>query len=217
MTIPLYKRIISFLFPVLLEKKNDFYGKEHKIELYQNQLMLSTSSAIYSFGVNYYPFTKSLKKIKKEIPFVTSFLLLGTGLGSALKILQENYQCYPKSTLVDFNQTLLDLSKELMELNAKQNVEWVCQEASFYIEQHLDQYDLIGIDIFVDMSVPLFVKSSEFISKIKKRLTPQGIALFNLTFTSSNEQLIVENRLKTTFNHVEPIKHNLNYFYICKN
>jgi hypothetical protein len=67
------------------------------------------------------------------------------------------------------------------------------------------------------MSVPLFVKSSEFISKIKKRLTPQGIALINLTFTSSNEQLIVENRLKTTFNHVEPIKHNLNYFYICKN
>jgi spermidine synthase len=200
-----------------LKKKNDFFGKEHKIELYQNQLMLSTSSAIYSFGVNYYPFSKSLKKIKKEIPFVNSFLLLGTGLGSALKILQDNYQCYPKSTLVDFNQTLLDLSKELMELNAKQNVEWVCQEASFYIEQHLGQYDLIGIDIFVDMSVPLFVKSSEFISKIKKRLTPQGIALINLTFTSSNEQLIVENRLKTTFNHVEPIKHNLNYFYICKN
>ncbi len=215
--IPIYKRIVSFLFPVIIEQKQDFYGKEHKVELYQNQFMLSTSSAIYSYGIRYYPISIPLSKLNKKLEYINHFLMLGTGLGSGLKILQDKYACYPQTTLVDFNQTILDLSKKYMNLNTRTNVEWICQEASYFVDHDDQKYDLISIDIFVDMSVPLFIKSSDFISKIKKHLNPTGIALFNLTFSSKNEHLIVEDRLKTTFNNVETIKHNLNFFYICNN
>jgi phosphoglucosamine mutase len=50
--------------------------------------MLSCADAIYSQGTSYEPFRLPLKKIKKEISLLNSFLLLGTGLGSALQILQ---------------------------------------------------------------------------------------------------------------------------------
>jgi SAM-dependent methyltransferase len=216
MKIPFYKRILSFLYPQLIEKQVDFLQHEHRVDLYKNQLLLSTSNAIYSYGTTYYPFDIPFRKIKKELPQVNRFLMLGTALGSGLKILQKKYNVFPRSVLVDINPLMLDMSKKYMDLNQQQNVEWHCAEAEFFIERCEAKFDLIGVDIFIDMNVPLFVKSEDFMKKVKRLLLPGGKVIFNLVFNSTNEKQIIENRLSTVFNNVIPIPHDRNQFYICQ-
>lgn len=216
MNFPLYKRLFSYVYPITIEKQKDFLQHEHKVDLYQNQLLLSTPSAIYSFGTRYYPFDIPFRKMKHELSSIHSFLMLGTALGSGLKILQSKYNQYPKSTLVDINPLLLDMSKKYMDLNTQNNVEWVCNDAESYMENCDSKFDLIGIDIFIDMNSPLFVKSENFMKNIKRHLTPDGRAIFNLIYNSKNERKIIEDRLTNVFDSVTPIPHDRNHFYICK-
>jgi ubiquinone/menaquinone biosynthesis C-methylase UbiE len=216
MSISNFKRLASFFYPILIENKVDFFGKNHRMELYCNQYMLSTSNAIYSYGTKYYPFRKPFEKIKTDLQHVDSFLMLGTGLGSGLKILQDKFGHYPTTTLVDFNQTILDLSKQYMNLNSRQNVTWICDDAQHFILNCDKKFDMIGIDIFVDMSVPLFVKSASFMQKMHSLLNRNGHAIFNLLFASSNEEVIIKDRLNQTFSEVIHIKHDRNHFFICK-
>jgi len=216
MQISLHQRALSYLYPVTLERKKDFLEKEHWLQLYRNQLMLCTPTAIYSYGTRYYPFAKPFEFLKSELMQVHRFLMLGTALGSGLKILQDQYACYPESTLVDINETLLNWSKEYMDLNKRNNVQWICSEASFFVEHCNETYDLIGLDIFIDMSVPHFVKSEAFLRQIKQLLNPEGYLIFNLMFNSQNEHLIMVERLHAVFNSAFEIPHDRNTFYICR-
>lgn len=214
--VSLIKKIGSYVYPLLLEERTDYFGKVHRIDIYRNQIMLSTPSAIYSYGTSYYPFSIPLKHIKNDIPNIKSFLMLGTGLGSGLHILQQQFNTYPKTTLVDLNQTLLDLSKQYFNLNTHQNVEWICAEASHFVDNCHEKYNLIGLDLFIDMSVPLFAKSEQFLMKLHGLLEEKGILIFNVLFTSTNEMKIVEERLEGIFNEVTPLKHDRNNFYVCR-
>lgn len=215
MKLPFIKQILSYFYPQLIKRDFDIFNQEHKLELYQNQLILSTTSAVYSFGIKYYPFAIPFKKIKHDLTRVESFLMLGTALGSGLKILQQKYSVFPCSTLVDINPLLLDYSKKFMNLNSQNNVNWQCIDAETFLDQNEDKFDLIGIDIFINMNVPLFVKSTQFMSCIKHHLSKKGKSIWNLTYSSRNEKLIVEDRLQKTFNQVIQIPHDTNNFYIC--
>jgi hypothetical protein len=212
MKIPYYKKLISYFFPLKLKEVTSVQNNLLRVYLFRNQIMLSCADAIYSQGMSYEPFRLPFKKIKKEIPDINSFLLLGTGLGSALQILQNEYHHYPVTTLVDIDEDVLALSKEFMALNTKNNV-----DALLFLQETNKTFDLIGIDVFKGTTVPFDIQTDYFISLISKKLSPNGFIIFNFIAQNKTNGLLLEDKMRHKFKKIEIIPHGLNKFYICKN
>jgi hypothetical protein len=217
MEIPYYKKIVSYFYPVKLKEVTSVQNNLLRVYLFRNQMMLSCADAIYSQGVSYEPFRLPFKKIKKEISSMNSFLLLGTGLGSALQILQKEYHHYPETTLVDIDEDVLALSKEYMALNTKNNVEWICEDALLFLQESAKTFDLIGVDVFKGTTVPFDIQTEYFISLCTKKLSPKGIIVFNFISQNKTDCLLLEDKMQHNFKNIEIILHGLNKFYICKN
>ncbi len=177
--------------------------------------MLSTKEAVYSFGNLYRPYKVPYSHIKQELSQVQHFLMLGTGLGSGLKILQKDWGIYPKADLVDIDPTIIYLSQKYMNLNKHHNVQWHCTDASSFIATCIDSYDFIGVDLFIDMNVPNYFKSVEFYKLLHNRLHTNGICLFNNIFFSSNERAIIQDRISSIFSKVNMIDRQMNTFTIA--
>lgn len=217
MQIPFYKKLASYFFPIKLKEVTSVQNNLLRVYLFRNQFMLSNLDAIYSQGTSYEPFSMPFEKLKKEINSINSFLLLGTGLGSALHILQKHYNHFPSSTLVDIDEDVLALSKEFMHLNTKNNVEWVCDDALIYLQETTKTFDLIGVDVFKGTTVPFDIQTDYFVSLCKKRINKNGIVIFNYISKNKTDILMLENKMQHKFNSIEIILHGLNKFYICRN
>ena len=185
------------------------------VQLYCNQYMLVTPRAIYSYGTRYDPFRKPFSRIKDELEQVDHFLLLGTGLGSALKILQETYHVFPTSTLIDNDLDVLQFSSKYMNLNTAHNVKWICKDAVEYLTTSTTKYDLIGIDIFRDLVQPEFTTTGSFLALCAKALHPKGICLFNMILHEDNEIVDIERKLRRHFSKVTFLLDKVNTYFIC--
>ena len=167
--ISLRKKVLSYLYPVSII---EFSNEKHRkliLQLFCNQFMLSTQDAVYSFGTFYTPFRKSFALIKDDIQNCQRFLLLGTGLGSALKILQKKYQVYPDSVLVDNDKDILELSMKFMNLNERKNVSWIYNDAVTYLKSNMQVFDLIGVDLFRGTLLSNDFKQTSFFELCKTR------------------------------------------------
>lgn len=185
------------------------------VQLYLGEILLLTPDAIYSYGNRYRPFSHSFARISDKLPSVQTFLLLGTGLGSALHILQQRYHCYPETTMVDYDDDVLKLSMKYGNLNTKQNVRWRCSDATQFLQQNSDKFDLIGVDLFRELVLPDFVTQTSFLMLCKNALSENGICMFNLIFNDDNEIITMEATLNTIFSSVQFIPDKVNTYFIC--
>ena len=215
MKIPLYKRFLSYLFPITLETTIGNNMTVLLMQLYCDQFMLGTSKAIYSYGIRYNPFRKPFKLIEQELSGINTFLLLGTGLGSALKILQDQYALFPDSVLVDNDEDVLQFSIRYMQLNDRTNVQWKCSHALQYLQDNTQKFDLIGVDIFNDLVQPEFTFSDAFLMASSERLTAKGICIFNMILKDDNKIVAMEKQLKKYFSRVRFLMDKVNTYFIC--
>lgn len=210
------KKILSFFYPITIQKMAGTKHRKLILQLFCNQWLLSTDEAVYSYGSFYTPFRKSFRTIKNKLKNVKSFLLLGTGLGSALKILQSKYDVYPEAVLVDNDKTIIELSMRYMELNTKNNVRWEYDDAQHYIQTTTKTFDLIGVDVFKDMFIPTAFKQESFFALCRSRLNPGGYCIFNMIFPSTNEKEIVTERMRRHFSQVSEISFRINTLFVCR-
>lgn len=215
MHIPFYKKLLSYLLPITLESTIGKSMTVLTLQLYRNQFMLITPRAIYSYGTRYNPFKKSFAAIKDRLPEFNRFLLLGTGLGSALNILQQTYHCFPSSTLVDYDEDIIAYSIKYMNLNSKQNVVWKCDDAFKFLQSSDEKFDLIGVDIFRDLVQPEFSLSSEFFQLCSTHLSAGGICIFNMILGDDNRIVELEKKLMPHFAKVNFILDRMNTYFIC--
>ncbi len=216
MQIPFYKKILSFFIPVTLEKTIGNNMTVLLVQLYVNQCMLVTPRAIYSYGTRYNPFRKPFAGMQHELKKVNSFLLLGTGLGSALSILQKKYALFPEATLVDNDEDVLNFSQKYMDLNSRANVEWICQDAVAYLNSTSRKFDLMGVDIFKDLVQPNFVTTTSFFAHCAAALQPNGTCIFNMILEDDNKIIDIQKALSEHFAEVTFILDKVNTYFICR-
>ncbi len=70
-----YHRVLSYLFPISILKIQNNKHNLLSLQIYCNQLMLSTGNAVYSYGTFYTPFRVAFKKIKHQLRQVNSLLM----------------------------------------------------------------------------------------------------------------------------------------------
>lgn len=216
MQIAPYKKILSYLIPIKLAKYQSERNRKLELFLYHNRFMLTTPEAIYSNGISYSPFKITFEKLKNELPNIKTFLLLGGGLSSALQILQARYNVYPSSTIVEIDEEIASIHFKLPLYNST-CVELIIDDASNYVTNCNKRFDLIALDVFQDLHVPILMTQPAFFVACKKILTQHGILIINYVEHSKNKFEEIKNEVEKIFKHVETIHHKQNKFFICKN
>ena len=195
--IPAYKRLLSYLYPVRLRKSKGGINPFLELYLYRNDLQLATPDALYSDGKRYRPLVATPKELDESLSSVHNVLVLGTGLGSAVRIMNAKDH-YPEFTLVDNDKVVLQWALEHLADNKRNKIKPVCADANDFVSTDTAEYDLVIVDIFMGRVVPGFVTSNEFLQKCRARLTSPGNLILNYIIISNSEW----DRTKANFDKV---------------
>ena len=176
------------------------------------QVRLITDLALYSDGTRYPPAVKFLNEINEVLPTVRSLLVLGTGLGSIISVIQKK-GFTPVATLVDFDEQVLSWAMDV-SYTYSNKLTPVCSDAAIFIEENKQQYDLVFLDVFLGKFVPSFVLQKQFLVGCCQALTSDGIIGMNYIVNDPNEWENLKNTFSEVFSVITIVSFDLNRILI---
>jgi spermidine synthase len=202
---PVYKQLLSYLFPVSIRQSSSEQNKLLELSLYRGQYQLSTEDAYYSDGRRYRPLVLAFEQVEDTLPKVQSVLLLGAGIGSAVQILMHK-GFHPDYTFVDTDEKILEWATELQS-GSGEHIEAVHQDAQLYMATNSKKYDLLIVDIFTDRIVPGFAITETFLKQCRQGINPGGSFIMNYIINSEAEWQVLQHNLQAVF--TSPHTHEL--------
>lgn len=213
--IPVHKKILSYLFPVLIRRAASDINPLIEIYYYRGQWQLATADALYSDGDRYRPLVAAYNEMKQVLPEVKDVLVLGAGLGSAVSIMRR-MGFHPSFTLVDYDKTVLQWALEFSESAKGQNIIPVCADASEFVNSSKETCDMLIVDIFLGRVVPDFVSRVDFLGACKKRLKPGGYIVLNYIINEEEGWNHMKNNFEKIFHKPRVIKLDVNRIFIAQ-
>ena len=146
--------------------------------MYRNQFQLTTPDALYSDGDRYMPALAVTKDLGSFLPSIKNVLVLGTGLGSMVRVMKKKgYE--PRYTLVEKDKVVLQWALELADTEVAGKIDPVCDDAGDFMQRNTKKYDLVFIDVFNGRVVPEFVSTPDFLKQCRDSLAQGGYLAFN--------------------------------------
>ena len=182
-------RLLSYLYPVTKKVPSDYSGTL-EITWYNGKKHLNTKNANYSYG--------SLQKILKfgldkiEIQRVNSILLLGLGGGSVVETLRKNFSYSKIITAVDIDPVVIEIAKNEFNLKTDEHLEIICGDALEFMQINTEQFDLIIIDLFIDIVVPEEFLKIPFWMNVMRSSSVNGAILFNASLEKTKSKDLKE-------------------------
>lgn len=199
MSIPLHRRLLSYLTEQVLETTRSEYNDFLQVCLVAGRLQLVAEEAIYSFGDYYLNFRKLFERFDFDrLPERSEVLILGLGLGSIIDLLENRHGLAYSYVAVEIDPVIVDLAAEYALPNFTSPVEVVEADAGAFLRLDERAYDLICVDIFQDATVPKAITEPEFLSLLSARLNPGGVIIFNRLADTSTHR----HEAKTYFERV---------------
>lgn len=175
------KKILSYLFPISVEK---FKSEQHElieVFLYNGKYIVNTQNTNYSYGSLQKVLAFGMTKIDAEYwNSINEVLLLGVAGGSVVETMYNEYNFKGKITAVDYDSTFDLLLKKYFTHIYKSNFQLIIDDAFQFIKQTNKKYDFVIIDLFNDDSMPNEIFQDDFFSNLRNILNANGILLFNL-------------------------------------
>lgn len=189
-------KIFSYFYPITKKVSSDISGTL-EITWYNGKKQLNTENANYSYG--------SLQRIlkfgleKMDLKKVNSVLLLGLGGGSVIETLRQDFDYQKTITAVDIDPVIIEIAKAEFHIQEDENLKVVCADALQFMRSNSNHFDLIIIDLFVDIQVPKSFLELSFWKDVVKASGTNGTILFNASLekTKSNALNNVIDFLKT--------------------
>lgn len=200
--------MLSYITPVLLRKTASDKNPLLELHYYRGRLQLATSDALYSDGEHYRPMRIGFRQIKAYLPEVKQVLVLGTGLGSAVQVM-DKMGFHPYFTMVDHDSTVLQWALEALPGYGVQ-ITPVCADAQEYMVNNSSKFDLIIIDIFNSRVVPGFVTTPSFLSLCHSAIRPGGKMIMNYIVQRNEDWAPVDNTIRKVFPRCHCIDDGLN-------
>lgn len=211
----LFKRLYSWIAPRELTHFPTTLSGEAYVYLYKGELMLCTQTATYSHGLQYTPFSiafKYLQKIKKLHP--QKFLLLGGGLAAAPFLLFQKFSLLPTTTIVEIEPSYKKVSAGFLPSALWKKLNWHIGDAFQFVETSQEKYDMIGIDLFIHLSMLDDSIKAPFLLACKQLLAPDGIVIMNTFFEQKEKAMEFQKIFETIFTNVKPLVNDRNYVFI---
>lgn len=205
---------MSYLVPVRLRRKKGSENPLLELYYYRGRFQLATADALYSDGDQYRPMRIAYHYLGDELGKVNSVLVLGTGLASAVQILEKKgYN--PEFTLVEYDMTVLSWAMALLPTKADK-VTPVHADAKDYMATNQQRFDLLILDVFNGRVVPPFVTSEEFLQQCRNSINEGGFFVFNYIIQNDEEWKRVDTLVSRVFPHSFCIDSDINRIIISK-
>lgn len=216
MRLSFLKRLLSYLYPVKVKKSASAVNPVLELFYYQGQWQLATEDAVYSDGTRYRPLTLAFQKLKKELPNVQNILVLGTGLGSAVTILDQ-MKLHPSMTLVELDAQIIKWTKETLPQHLLPQLKFICDDAALFMEKNQERYDLVIVDIFNSRIVPAFVMTEKFLAQCKNALNKNGRLVLNYIINQKENWETSQENFSQIFPNHTIYESGLNRIFIARN
>jgi len=143
----------------------------------EGKKLLDTKDTNYSFG----GLQKVLEFGLDLVPLAEfeSVLVLGMGAGSIVDSLRNNSSFFGKITGVEIDPVVIEIAENEFDLFADKNLQVVQQDASAYVKEADQLFDLIVVDVFINLTVPPAFYQPEFWEDVEKLIRNDGFVIFN--------------------------------------
>jgi len=171
-----FKKKLSYLWPITETISSKFSG-ELKVGWVNGKKVINTQQANYSYGGLQKVLNAGLDKI--SLDNVKSVLALGMGGCCIVDSLRSRYFYSGSITGVELDPVIFDLSKKVFGIHKDKGVRLIQGDAEKFVADCTDAFDLIVIDLFIDIEVPEVFYRKEFWLQVERLLTKNGVVLFN--------------------------------------
>lgn len=180
-----FTRIWSYISPVTLKKYQSQHSGNLYVSLENGKKVLNTSQVNYSFNSLHRVFQKAFSKTDLHISDEAKILMLGLGAGSIVHIIRKDYRSNASITAVEIDPVIIEIAKTEFGIEHLQPIRLVLEDATLYMKNNNEKFDLICVDLFVQDKVPAEFLDSTFISRLISSLNPSGRIYFNFMDCSS--------------------------------
>lgn len=182
------KWALSFFREIPVEHISSDFSGQLEVSLHKGEWKLSTENAVYSFGKRYTSYALAFRKLYSKIQSVESVLVLGCGIGSVARLL-ENHANLRHITAIDIDPAMITLAKKYWSELLLDKTIFICDDAEEWVRNTNEiQYDLIIADLFIDDVTPSVFESSSFLTALKKLFSNKGLLLFSRIHYSQAQQ-----------------------------
>lgn len=177
------KRLLSYIYPVTKTITSKFNG-ELEITWYNGKKHLNSENANYSYGSLQRILKFGLEKV--ELSKVNSILVLGMGGGSVIETLRADFNYTKIIEAVELDPVIIEIAKSEFEIAENEQLKIHCTDAFDFVKTNTKSFDLIIIDLYIDLDVPDKFLSMAFWEKVLLSKSSKGSILFNASVKSSN-------------------------------
>ncbi len=170
------KRLLSYIYPITKTITSKYSG-ELEITWYNGKKHLNSQNANYSYGSLQRILKFGLEKI--DLSKVNSILVLGMGGGSVIETLRCDFNYTKKITAVEIDPVIIDIAKSEFGVNENENLKIICDDAYDFVKTNNTLFDLIIVDLYIDLTVPDKFLSLDFWESILDSKSLKGDIIFN--------------------------------------
>lgn len=209
MRIPVWKKWLSSVMPITLERASSAHNPELSVVLDRGRLQLLSGNAIYSWDDLYHNFTIAFGTLGLEERQISDVLLLGLGLGSVPYILEKIYERPYRYTAVEWDETVAALAAKYTLSRLQSPVEIITADAEMFLRITQENFDMIVVDIFEDDHTPDLFETTAFLESCEARLRPDGLLLYNRLHNNPKNKLSTERFFEYSFKTTFPGAHKV--------
>jgi len=192
----IFKTAFSYLLDIPIFNTQSTLNNELNIVLRNGRRMLNAKHANYSFGGLHKVFQMAFDKSKIENLNITDALILGFGAGSIAKILRKERNEQFVITGVELDPKIIELYQEYFKNIDDSKLQILNMNAIEFAENCNRKFQLICIDIFIDLYVPADIQSEKFIISVKKMCDKNATVFYNFIVNSKTTNQEFKNILK---------------------
>ena len=161
----------------MTRKVKSKYSDTLEITWHNGKKHLNTKNANYSYGSLQAILKFGIEKI--ELKHINSALLLGLGGGSVIETLRQDFNFQKQITAIDIDPVIIEIAKTEYQLESNSNTSIICEDALKFIKNNTSKFDLIIIDLFIDITVPKQFLELSFWEDVVNSKSTNGVILFN--------------------------------------
>lgn len=169
----------SFLFPIVVECDHSSLHPYIEVAYASGRLVLNTATTNYSYGSIERVYEKAYKAARIQEHHIHNVLILGYGAGTAATLLLKHLQDrHLRITGVEKDERIIYYAKTYFHADVIPGLNLVQADAQEFLKHDNNVYDLVIVDVALDMYVPEEFESEEFLRMVHQRLKPGGLMLF---------------------------------------
>lgn len=200
---PAWKRLLSYVKEVEIERTRSIYNEELNVSLVKGEYQLSTKEAIYSYGLRYDNYYTAFKQVKLQ-ELGNSALLLGLGLGSIPYMLEKSFKRQFDYTAIEIDEEVIHLASKYVLDELDSEIYTIQADAINFIALNEARFDFVAMDVFVSDYIPEAFETIEFLEDLKETVSDDGLLLFNRLYYYDKDKRKTETYFETVFKKVFP-------------